>query len=175
MPNKPPPRPPNGGKWPGTGRAKGTPNKISVEVRELVGQLVNDAVYQFKLRQDFRARKVHPTIEALIWTYHLGKPRQDITLNATIDVNARLEEERRIFASLDLPDLERLAGKSQALIEEATALVAARSAVEEPQHLVCEVKPDETPSESLDKSYGSDNFGYVNDSAEVPEAGEGEQ
>ena len=37
-------------------------------------QLVSDPAYQHKLRDDFRRRRVHPSIEVLIWNYHLGKP-----------------------------------------------------------------------------------------------------
>src|SRR5215467_8477591 len=97
MPHRVPPPPPKGTKHPGAGRAKGTPNKISVEVKALVGQLVNDPAYQYRLRHDFRLRRVHPTIEAMIWTYHLGKPKQQIELqgNVGLEVSARLEAERR--------------------------------------------------------------------------------
>jgi hypothetical protein len=61
---------------------------------------VNDVAYQHQLRADFRRRKVHPTIDALIWSYHLGRPTQPIAVTAAVDVNARLDEERRIFATL---------------------------------------------------------------------------
>jgi hypothetical protein len=103
------------------------PNKITVEARTLASQLVNDAAYQAKLREEFRRRRVHPTIEALIWTYHLGKPTQSIAVSGSMafDVQARLEEERRLFASLDIHDLEQLAAESQALVDRAFALARA--------------------------------------------------
>ena len=69
---------------------------------------------------------MHPSIEALIWTYHFGKPRQTIDLTATLDVNARLEEEKRVFAALDVADLEQLAAESQGLVDRALALSRAR-------------------------------------------------
>ena len=71
---------------------KGTPNRISVEVKTLVAQLMTDVTYQRKLRNDFRRRKVHPTIEALTWTYHLGKPTQSIAVSGStaFGVQARL-------------------------------------------------------------------------------------
>ena len=128
MPRTPPPVWPKGTRPPNSGRANGTPNRISVEVKQLVSQLVNDVGYQHQLRDDFRRRKVHPTIEALIWTYHLGRPRQTIDLTATVDVNARLEEEKRIFAMLDVADLEQLCAESQALVDRARALSRARLA-----------------------------------------------
>jgi hypothetical protein len=129
MPRKPPPVWPKGTRPPDSGRQKGTPNRITVEVRTLVSQLLNDVTYQHKLRDDFRRRKVHPTIEALIWTYHLGKPTQPMAMSGSLalDVNARLEEERRIFATLDLHDLEQLAAESQGLVDRAIALAKVRS------------------------------------------------
>ena len=65
MPKKPPPIWPKGTRPPNSGRKKGVPNKISAEARTLASQLVNDVIYQTKLRDDFRRRRVHPTIEAL--------------------------------------------------------------------------------------------------------------
>jgi hypothetical protein len=123
---------PKGQRYPGSGRVKGTPNRVSVELKTLVSELVNDAAYQHRLRQDFQRRRLHPTIEALVWAYALGKPRQDIQVSGSLDITARVEEERRIFAQLDLPELEALAARSQALIDEATATVKARNGGELP-------------------------------------------
>src|SRR4051812_13281456 len=110
MPSRPPPPPAKGTRHPGAGRVKGTPNRISVEARLLAGQLVNDAVYQHRLREDFRRRRVHPTIESLIWQYHIGKPVAPVALvgSLSLEVSGRLEEERAIFAALDLEQLEEL-------------------------------------------------------------------
>lgn len=129
MPKKPPPVWPKGTRPPNSGRKKGVPNKISVEARTLASQLVNDVIYQAKLRDDFRRRRVHPTIEALIWSYHLGKPTQSIAVSGSMafDVQARLAEERRVFAALDIHDLEELAAESQALVDKAFAMVRANA------------------------------------------------
>ena len=129
MPKKPPPIWPKGTRPPNSGRKKGVPNKISVEARTLASQLVNDVIYQTKLRDDFRRRRAHPTIEALIWTYHLGKPPQAIAVSGSMafDVQARLDEERRVFANLDIHDLEQLARESQALVDRAFALARANA------------------------------------------------
>ena len=126
MPRTPPPVWPKGTRPPNSGRKPGTPNRNSVEVKALVSQLVNDVAYQHKLRADFRRRKVSPAIEVLIWEYHLGRPTQPIDVTASVDVNARLEEERRLFATLDVADLEQLAAESQALVDRALALSRAR-------------------------------------------------
>ena len=141
MPRKPPPVWPKGTRPPNSGRAKGTPNKISVEARLLVSELVSNPKYQQRLRRDFELRRVHPTIEALIWSYHLGKPRQDITLNATVDVNAKLDEERRVLATLDLPDLEQVAAESQALVDRAMSLARLRAERSLPQPVVVKSEP----------------------------------
>jgi len=115
------------------------PNRITAESRQLVSQLVHDPAYQRRLREDFRRRKVHPTIEALIWNHHLGKPKQTLDLTATVEVNARLEEEKRVFATLDVADLEQLAAESQALVDRALTLSRARiAAAPIPQSIVGE-------------------------------------
>jgi len=158
--------PPKGTRLPGAGRKKGTPNKISVEVRRLVSDLMTDADYQRRLRADFRQRRVHPTIEALIWTYHLGKPKQQIELSGSVDVTARMEAERAAFASLDLADLEQLAAESQALVDRAMALSKIRQT---PQDVVVAGYLPEVSGESLGNRAGSDNPDYVVHSAEPEE------
>jgi hypothetical protein len=152
---------PKGSRYPGSGRPKGKPNRISVEVKQLVSQLMTDINYQFKLREDFCKRRVHPTIEALIWQYHLGRPRQDLTVTATVDVTARLEEERRVFATLEVHELEQLAAESQALVDRALALSRARVGTLTPQDVVGEAEPVEEPTESLRKTLGSDKDSSV--------------
>jgi hypothetical protein len=167
MNRKPPPPPPKGTRHPGSGRMKGTPNKISVEARTLVAQLVNDVSYQFRLRRDFRRRKVHPTIESLIWTYHLGKPTQPIAMSGSLelDVHAKLEEERRVFATLDIADLEQLAAESQALVDRAFKLAKiASSEGQVPQDVVVSPLSGEVGAESLAILSESDkgDYGYPN-------------
>ena len=128
MPRKPPPVWPKGTRPPNSGRVKGRPNRISVEVRTLMGQLLNDVSYQHRLRRDFRRRKVHPTIEALIWQYNMGKPVTPVAIQGSmvLDVAARLAEERRVYEQLDLADLEQLMAQSQALVDRALELSRAR-------------------------------------------------
>ena len=153
---------PKGSRYPGSGVKKGYIRPVSIEARQLVSEMVNDPGYQARLRRDFALRRLHPTIEALVWAYAIGKPKQDIQISGTLDINARIEEERRIFAQLDLPELEALALRSQALIDEATATVKARNGGELPQDVVVEAIALETPAESLGFSAGSDNTSYVN-------------
>ena len=46
-------RPAHAGIWP----RKGTPNRRTVEMRELMAALLNDVDYQHRLREDFRHRR----------------------------------------------------------------------------------------------------------------------
>ena len=126
MPRYQLPRTPKGFRQPGSGRRPGQRNKISVEARQLARELVNNPVYQRRLRRDFERRKLHPTIEALVWQYHLGRPPQAVAVagSMTVSVNARLEQERQAFAALDLADLEVLAAESQRLVDRAFQLAS---------------------------------------------------
>jgi hypothetical protein len=160
MPRHALPKTPKGFRQPGSGRQKGTPNPVSVEARQLVTEMVNNAAYQARLRRDFALRKLHPTIEALVWAYAIGKPRQDINLSGSVDVTAKWEAEKAILLQLDVAELEALQADSQALIDRARALAEARNGRELPQHLVVEVDVVETGAELLRKEAGSDNRGY---------------
>jgi hypothetical protein len=127
MPRYQLPPTPKGFRQPGSGRRKGQPNRVTIEARTLASQLVNDVNYQHKLRSDFARRRVHPTIEAMLWAYVIGKPTQPVAV-AQVDVAARLADECQVFAALDVADLELLAGESQRLVDRARQLSRARSA-----------------------------------------------
>jgi hypothetical protein len=156
---KMPPAPPKGTRHPGAGRARGTPNRISVEAKLLASQLVMDAAYQHRLRKDFRTRRIHPTIESLVWQYHLGKPSQPVEISGglALDVQARLDEERRAFSMLDLADLEQLAAESQALVDRAFALSKLSG-----HRMIEESERAETPMKGADLTCASDKGSYVN-------------
>jgi hypothetical protein len=64
----------------GGGRPKGKPNKVTIEVRAVAEALVDDPVYRKKLQHDMRTRKVAPQIEALLWYYAKGKPKELVEL-----------------------------------------------------------------------------------------------
>jgi len=131
----------------GPGRQTGTPNRVSVELRTLFGQLVNDPDYQRKFREDFKARRVHPLTEARVWEYHAGKPKTEIDINARVELTARFQLEAELLQSLDLNELEALAAESQALIDRAID----RS--RRPQDVVVEASADSEPAKTLDISH----------------------
>ena len=58
------------------GRTKGTPNKATVEVREAARQLVEDPEYRENLAKRIRAGIAAPGMEALLWHYAYGKPKE---------------------------------------------------------------------------------------------------
>jgi hypothetical protein len=165
MPSRPPPPPAKGTRHPGAGRQKGTPNKVSVEARQLVAELVNSPTYQQRLRRDFDARKVHPTIESMCWAYFLGKPRQDVQIagSLALDIDAKITEERRLYAQLDVRDLEQLAAESQALVDRAAALAKARAEAATPPVIDIPAEVSDIPKvsgETLGIMRGSDNGCY---------------
>ncbi len=91
MPRKPPPPHEKGApRTPGSGRKKGTPNKKTVALRELMAALAGDVFYQEKLREDFRRRRVHPAVELRVWEYAVGSPKQQIEVSADVTMNERL-------------------------------------------------------------------------------------
>lgn len=129
---------------PGSGRKKGTPNRQVVAARELVSQMINSAEYQYRLRRDFTRRHLHPSIEALMWAYHLGKPKESIEVSGQLDVSQKLVAERELIRSaLDLHELEALAAESQAALDRALSTAKARQLVAGPQDIVVRAEPAE--------------------------------
>lgn len=61
---------------PRAGRPKGVPNKVTREVREVARKLVEDPVYQKRLRIRMLKGKLAPGVEALLWHYAYGKPKE---------------------------------------------------------------------------------------------------
>jgi hypothetical protein len=87
-------------------KRKGVPNKVTFEVKALSKRLLEDPIYQAKFLEDWQARKIHPRIEEMIWSYRYGKPRENI--------------------KVEVPALSALAGVPKpALLAIARALLAA--------------------------------------------------
>jgi hypothetical protein len=87
-------RPPNRVGQPGFGgRPKGSPNRITVEVKALARNLLEDRMYMRTLRRDLRKRKVHPQMEAVLWAYAFGKPVERVELGRVGDFSKLSDEE----------------------------------------------------------------------------------
>jgi len=61
-------------KVPGSGRKKGTKNKITPEVRGLCKRIVTDPGYLDQLTERARTGELPPGIEQMLWAYAHGKP-----------------------------------------------------------------------------------------------------
>jgi len=84
--------------------------------------LVNDVDYQYRFRDDFRKRRVHPITELMVWAYAIGRPKDQIEMSAQVSMDARFVAEREALRGLDLEQLEALAAESQALVDRAIAM-----------------------------------------------------
>lgn len=104
----PPPHPTGAPRTPGSGRKKGTPNRRTTELRALMASLVNDIDYQYRLREDFRRRRIHPSTEATVWAYAVGRPTEKVEMAAQLSMDARFAAEREALRALNLQQLEAL-------------------------------------------------------------------
>jgi hypothetical protein len=93
----------------------------------LASELLSDVGYQHRLRRDFTRRRVHSSIETLIWHYVAGKPKESIEMTGSIGFSKRLEAERELFGKLSLAQLEELSAESQALVNKAAMMVRANA------------------------------------------------
>ncbi len=60
------------------GRKPGVPNKVTKEAKELAHRLLNDPEYKRSFEESWRARKVAPQIEMMVWHYAYGKPKETV-------------------------------------------------------------------------------------------------
>jgi hypothetical protein len=91
-------------------------------MRELMTSLCDDVDYQYKLRADFRRRRVHPAVETLVWSHVIGKPTEKVQLSADVTMSHKLDEEVKLYRQLSVPQLEELAADSEALLAKARAM-----------------------------------------------------
>jgi hypothetical protein len=78
---------------PRAGRPKGARNKATEDVKALALGLVEDPSYRAKLQADLRRRQVNPAVEAMLWHYAYGKPKDTIALEGEVDVNVTAARE----------------------------------------------------------------------------------
>ena len=70
----------------GPGRRKGVPNKATLEVRQFCASIVDDPAYQRSIRERAFAGELPPAMEALLWHYRFGKPKEEAHVQGEIVV-----------------------------------------------------------------------------------------
>ena len=71
------------------GRRKGTPNKVTAEVRVVCAAILDDPTYRTNLTARARAGTLAPAVEAMLWHYAFGKPKEslDVTVGPAGDLS----------------------------------------------------------------------------------------
>ena len=77
------------------GRPKGVPNKVTIEAQKACEALVDDPVYREKLLTDLRLREVAPGIEAMLWYYAKGKPKEQVEHSGAVETVSRIIHEHQ--------------------------------------------------------------------------------
>ena len=62
------------------GKIPGTPNRATVEVRGACAALVEDPTYRARLKARLVAGDLAPAVEAMLWHYAYGKPKEHVQL-----------------------------------------------------------------------------------------------
>ena len=60
------------------GRRKGTPNKVTAEAKAVCAAILDDPTYRTNLTARARAGTLAPAVEAMLWHYAFGKPRDSL-------------------------------------------------------------------------------------------------
>lgn len=63
------------------GRARGTPNKATVEVKAACAAIVDDPTYRRTLAARARAGELAPAVECMLWYYRFGKPKERVDVD----------------------------------------------------------------------------------------------
>lgn len=85
------------------GRKVGTPNKATVEVKELARSFLEDPAYQNNLKERLRDGRA-PQIEALMFHYAYGKPTDKLELAKSMTL------EELVLGSMELEEEEMRPG-----------------------------------------------------------------
>jgi hypothetical protein len=68
------------------GRRKGVPNRATTSVKEFLTGILNDKHYRACFRRRMFSGEIAPQIEALVYAYVIGRPRERVDVTATIGV-----------------------------------------------------------------------------------------
>lgn len=60
------------------GRPPGIPNKVTLEAKEAAAEIVDNPDYRAKLLERMKSGKVAPAVEAMLWAYAKGKPKEQV-------------------------------------------------------------------------------------------------
>jgi len=93
------------------GRRRGTPNKVTPEARAVCAAILDDPTYRTNLTARARAGTLAPAVEAMLWHYAFGKPKD--SLDVTVGPAGDLSE----LSTEDL--LQRVDGLRERLREQA--------------------------------------------------------
>jgi hypothetical protein len=63
---------------PGPGRKKGVPNRATTEVKAIYAAIVDDPTYRKTLVARAKAGELAPALEAMLWHYGYGKPKEQV-------------------------------------------------------------------------------------------------
>jgi hypothetical protein len=68
----------------GPGRPKGVPNKKTVEAKTFCAGIVTDPIYQLRVRERALKGELPPALEAMLWAYCFGKPKDETHVQGDI-------------------------------------------------------------------------------------------
>lgn len=114
---------PRGGYRDGAGRPLGTPNRVTREIRELLGPLDEPAVDRLKVLIDSEDQAIALKATELVLGYLHGKPRNAVEIETR---SRRVTPEDIEALNLSPEQLRRLAGLGDEKFDSEAALAIAR-------------------------------------------------
>jgi len=105
------------------GRRKGTPNKVTAEAKAVCAAILDDPTYRTNLTARARAGTLAPAVEAMLWHYAFGKPREslDVTVGPAGDLSELSAEDLLHRADGLREQLREQAAREQALPAECSS------------------------------------------------------
>lgn len=67
------------------GRPKGAQNKVTLSARATAQALLDQPAYRAALAKAVRTRTLEPQLEAMLWHYAHGKPKEAVDVSVTFD------------------------------------------------------------------------------------------
>ena len=110
MRRPPPPHPRGTPRTAGSGRRRGTPNRKTVELRQLMASLATTSTIRTGCAR-LPATSRSPRPRELVWAHVVGKPTERVQLSADVTMSQKLDQERELFSKLSLEQLEELAAR----------------------------------------------------------------